>query len=223
MHSALDFRFGTSYIPLSDEKKAEFRVMFEDLQVVIIDEMSMVSSDSLYHIHKRMKDILGFPDDLFGGRAIVMLGDLMQLKPVKGSEIYGKPKSPHNKALYNSTDSIWAKMEVVTLSTNFRQGKVSEFTECLNLIRTMQPNEELPANFVSLLKSRRLKKEKVWTLQNDAIHAFYTNAEVEKHNTTKLNLLKTKLVKAKAQIFGHKPPISGMKKNYIFQFSTCLS
>ena len=57
IHSAFDFYFGNEYKPLSDQKLAFFRNQFKELKLIIIDEMSMVSSDLLYKIHHRLTDI----------------------------------------------------------------------------------------------------------------------------------------------------------------------
>ena len=89
--SALDLYFGNSYKGLSDQKMAFFRSQFEELKVIIIDEMSMVSSDDLYKIHHRMIDI--FQNNLpFGGLGVILVGDILQLKPVKGKYIFEAPR-----------------------------------------------------------------------------------------------------------------------------------
>ena len=68
-------------------KREELRVLFEDLQLIIVDEFSMVSADALYDIHRRLQEIL-ISDDYFGGCAVLLVGDLLQLPPVKGRKIF---------------------------------------------------------------------------------------------------------------------------------------
>ena len=206
MHSGLNCSFGSTYNPLSHAKKQLFDIVFKDLQVVIIDEMSMVSSTNLYDIHHRLHEIFQ-PLDLevvFGGKAVVLLGDLMQLKPVRGSPIYAKPKGKgdHRESLWRSTSNLWAKPKVITLTRNFRQGQEDPYLDCLNQVRCLTDVEEFPEAYVNLLKSRRLNKtdEIVWTLKKDSHHTFYTNAEVEQHNNKKLNQLKGKMYESKANI-----------------------
>ena len=61
--------------------------------MIIIDEMSMVSADVLYKIHKRLCDI--FINNLpFGGISTMWVGDLLQLKPVRGRFIFEEPRDP---------------------------------------------------------------------------------------------------------------------------------
>ena len=85
--SSLDLSFGHGYKALSDQKMASFRAEFEDLKLIIIDEMSMVSADDLYKIHHRLTDI--FNNNLpFRELGIMFVGDMLQLKPVRGRFIF---------------------------------------------------------------------------------------------------------------------------------------
>ena len=206
MHSALSCRFGGNYNTLTQEKRQLFQqVIFKDLQLIIIDEMSMVSANDIYDVHRRMQEI--FPeveeDALFGGKAIMFLGDLMQLKPVKGHPIFSKPGGRDGKrqALWGSTSNLWLNLKVITLTRNFRQEEDDQWMNCLNTVRCLTNIEDLPDDIRKLLESRRLtkKQEKIWTFVKDSFHAFYTNAEVEKHNNQKLSKLKGQLEKLKSK------------------------
>ena len=63
----------------------------EHVEAVIVDEMSMVSSDYLYNLHKRMMELFDSKDD-FGGRSLMLVGDLLQLPPVRATSIFNTPK-----------------------------------------------------------------------------------------------------------------------------------
>merc|ERR1711860_130960 len=115
LQTGLGLKFGTKYLPLQDAKREEYRVLFEDLQLIIIDEFSMVSADSLYDIHRRLQEIL-ISDDYFGGCAVLLVGDLLQLPPVKGRKIFSKPISDKNISLWSSDKNLWSSFEVVTLT-----------------------------------------------------------------------------------------------------------
>ena len=60
LNSAFDLKFGNKHLPLSDKKLAEFRNALADLKLIIIDEISLVKSDMLYQIHRRLCEI--FPE-----------------------------------------------------------------------------------------------------------------------------------------------------------------
>ena len=44
----------------------------ENVEVVIIDEFSMVSADNLYNLHKRLQEIF-FSEEPFGGRSVLLV------------------------------------------------------------------------------------------------------------------------------------------------------
>ena len=81
LNSAFDLKFGNKHLPLGDKKLAEFRNALADLKLIIIDEISLVKSDMLYQIHRRLCEI--FPECSkfpFGKRSVIAVGDLMQVK-----------------------------------------------------------------------------------------------------------------------------------------------
>ena len=53
-HTGLSFKFGSDMLEFSSEKLDLARKNLENVEVVIVDEFSMVSSDNLYNLHKRL-------------------------------------------------------------------------------------------------------------------------------------------------------------------------
>ncbi len=54
-----------------------------NLQLLIIDKVSMVGSNMLLQIHRRLQQLKGSKDDTcFGNVSILAVGDLFQLQPV---------------------------------------------------------------------------------------------------------------------------------------------
>ena len=76
-HTGLSFKFGVEILDFSSEKMDVTRKNLENVEAVIVDEFSMVSSDNLYNLHKRLQDIF-MSQELFGGRALLLVGDIMQ-------------------------------------------------------------------------------------------------------------------------------------------------
>ena len=188
--SSLSLPFGTKYQGLDAEPLDRIRTEFEELKLVIIDEMSMVGADDLYRIHHRFTDI--FSNTLpFGGLSIMFVGDMLQLKPVRGRYIFAEPANENNALYYNET-SLWHGLEAITLKHNHRQGEGSKFMETLNRMRTGDQNED----DIKLLRSRCITKMSK-KFPHDAVNLFYTNPEVNNHNIIKLNKLKTKLYSIK--------------------------
>ena len=85
-------QFGGDLIPLTAEMRNRMRRNLRDLKVVIIDEISMVSSRMMAQVDARMKDIFE-TDAPFGGIAVIAVGDFNQLKPVGGRWIWAPPNN----------------------------------------------------------------------------------------------------------------------------------
>ena len=63
------------------------RNILQDLELVIIDEISMITADMLYLIHQRLCEIF-VCDDYFGGKAVLLVGDLLQVKYFHTNKMY---------------------------------------------------------------------------------------------------------------------------------------
>ena len=161
--------------------------------------MSMISCDNLYDIHRRLCDIfVDSDDDPFGGKAVILLGDIMQLPPVKGRTIFSEPRCKKRRALFSiDNQSLWQNMTVFTLTTNHRQGQLSQLSKCLNEIRCLESIDDLSQEYIDLLESRRLKDDNV---VENAVYVFYSNVEVEEHNTKMMNSLPGNLFVSKAKV-----------------------
>lgn len=120
-HAALDINFGLEYLTLNPNKCQELHAILKGLQLVIIDEVSMVGADRLYDISRRLMEIMKVFKDPFGGVAIMLVGDLMQLPPVRAAPIFTKPKSDKNVTQWAAPKTnLWESNQVVVLKTNFR-------------------------------------------------------------------------------------------------------
>ena len=60
------------------------------LKLVIIDEVSMLSSLNLAYIHLRLEELFGGSGDWFGSINMLFVGDILQLPPVNGSPVFSK-------------------------------------------------------------------------------------------------------------------------------------
>ena len=84
LHTTFGFTWGNEHLSLSDKTRDTKRATFKNLKFLIIDEISMVKADQLYQIDLRLRELMMQPNKLFGGVALLVFGDVMQLKPVKG-------------------------------------------------------------------------------------------------------------------------------------------
>ena len=82
IHTGLRMKWGEEYLPLAPETMSALRSQFERMMMVIIDEMSLIAADMFYTIHRRLVEIL-YLKDIFADRAVMLVGDLMQIPPVR--------------------------------------------------------------------------------------------------------------------------------------------
>ena len=83
LHSTFQLSFGDELVNLADNTLDNLRNSLEGLALLIVDEMSMIRADLFYQLHERLQQIKQ-NDRLFGGVSILLFGDLLQLKPVRG-------------------------------------------------------------------------------------------------------------------------------------------
>jgi hypothetical protein len=70
--------------PLTRTGLRLFRERCGGMQLLIIDEVSMVSAQMLWWVHTRLGELFGCTNVPFGGCSVILLGDLCQLPPVEG-------------------------------------------------------------------------------------------------------------------------------------------
>ena len=77
------------------------------LKLLIIDEISLVRSDLLYQLNFRLqKDI--FQNNLpFGGLAVFVFGDIMQIRPPGARHVFLSPLNPRLQILHARLEQIW--------------------------------------------------------------------------------------------------------------------
>jgi len=184
LHSSFQLPLGQSnlHTNLSSEKIASLRNKFSHLKILVIDEISMVGATMLSIIHQRLQAIMSLPASVpFGGVSILAVGDLMQLSPVCDRNIYDHPKDP-----YYALADLWnSNFSVVELTEIMRQKGDQQFAEMLSRIRlgTMTQAD------IILLKSREITD----CDDNDSIHLYATNRQVNSYNDKRLNSLPTPL------------------------------
>ncbi|XP_049319463.1 uncharacterized protein LOC125780983 [Astyanax mexicanus] len=169
------FSIGTDvklpYTPLGEEKLNTLRVLFSDLHILIIDEISMVNHSLLAYIHGRLRQIKQTGDySPFGKVSVIAVGDFFQLPPVKGKPLY----------LENAPLDLWNGMFSKSELTTIVRQKDSAFAEILNRLRTHHRSTPLSLQDVHALKQRETGET------SSALHIFATNAQVEEHNVKQI-------------------------------------
>ena len=197
IHSAFNFLWDKyEQDKLSEKKRAEFRSDLQNLELVIVDEMSMITSDFLYRVHYRLTEIFQC-DDLFANKSILLVGDLLQLCPVRGHSYIFQTPHEGKLALAADTLQLWQKFEAYVLKHNHRQGEGNQWANVLNEIR--EAKGILTDDTEELLQSRMIDMDEKNELST--CHIFYENKKVFDHNIKMLNKLPSELVELPAREF----------------------
>lgn len=118
--------------------------LYRNLDVVVIDEISMVRADLLDCVEKFLRLNGPHPKQQFGGIQMVFIGDLYQLPPVVASDDR-EILSLHYETPYFFSAQIFAQptfdMEFVELEKVYRQTD-EDFIQLLNAIRNRSVTDE---------------------------------------------------------------------------------
>ena len=180
--SAFNIGFGNKFQSLTDKTRDLKRGLLSNLSLLIIDEYSMVKSDMLYQLNLRLQELKQQPDVLFGNVAVFLVGDMLQLSPVKGRYLF---QSPVNEAfeIFHSIAPLWKSFSPIVLRENHRQGEDRVFAEILNRIaRGVQTKDDL-----EILSGKVAGKDS--TLPSDALYIYSLNADVNEKNDAFLDMI----------------------------------
>jgi ATP-dependent DNA helicase PIF1 len=146
IHSLFTFPLGLlGEVEIARHLSKRTREVLRALDMLVIDEISMVSADLMDAIDRAMRIARGKRNEPFGGAQLVMFGDPYQLAPVP-------PRDPQDRAyMAENYQSNWffdahvwrnADLERFELSEIFRQSD-SHFKEILNAIRDGSVTNEM--------------------------------------------------------------------------------
>ena len=143
----------------------------------------MTKADLLYQLDLRLKEITQQYDKDFGGIAVYLLGDLLQLSPVKAVYIFERPKCADYKLAFELS-SLWQSFKVINLRHNHRQGNDRVYADILNRLRIGKPN---PVD-IDLIE-RRVREAGHADIKDDAMFVSCVNRTVNDLNTKRINAL----------------------------------
>jgi ATP-dependent exoDNAse (exonuclease V) alpha subunit len=126
-----------------EAKKTKKSKLFRALEVLVIDEISMVRADLLDSIDCFLR-VVRQKAHPFGGVRLIMVGDLHQLPPVVTfsekealAALYESPYFFSSQVFRSLFDSLLPQLKLIEMNTIFRQTD-KNFTALLNRIRNKQ-------------------------------------------------------------------------------------
>jgi ATP-dependent DNA helicase PIF1 len=127
---------------LSYKNRSDIPALHEDRQkalrfaeLIIIDEVSFVRVDLLDAIDWSLRWNVGEPDKPFGGKRILLVGDLLQLDPIDGEDKASLQSTWGGHMFFHA--KVWneARMQAIELKTLHRQREDLEFASALTNLR----------------------------------------------------------------------------------------
>lgn len=175
LHSFSGFGYDLSKKPFSEEN-------WTLTKVLVVDEISMLTSDFLDKLYKYLKKYK---------IQIILFGDLLQLPPVEGSCCFTS----------NAWDLLGLREGTVVLTKVIRQSN-KEFIQVLNEIRIGQISEQSIEYLkkLELATTLRVASDRTEQVEHPNVTKLYTiNRNVDAENNKRLRALTTKLFTYKAK------------------------
>ena len=169
---------------------SEMRVQLGHLQILVIDEVSMVYKRLLYYVHERLVQIKKCKQP-FGGVTVIAVGDFFQLPPVKQR----KDERLYKENVLYPVDYWLDFFKVVELREIMRQREDVPFAIALNSLRSRLQKQPLDEETNSILN------DCVREGPENILHVYATNEEVNEFNLTMLRKSCAELVEVEANDF----------------------
>ena len=145
---------------------------YRHLKVIIIDEISMVGTNTLTFLDTRLQQLTGTKTS-FGGLSIIAVGDLYQLMPVCDKWIFSDLSKGASALAYNLWKDYFRLYELIDI---MRQKDDTDFAQLLNRLRQNELTDdknELKKHSISPHMTNYLK---------EAPHLFTENKFVDRQN-----------------------------------------
>ena len=136
------------YISLDKPSLKEIRNILKHSKLIIIDEISMVSNGTLAMIHRRLEEVFGGAQEgkSFGDKNILVLGDLLQLKPVKSPFCFEQLTVRQVETVLGGINlgyKLWDEFKYDELTENMRQkDDTCGFIDMLLRLRVGSPTDD---------------------------------------------------------------------------------
>ena len=182
---------------ISDERKTTMIASLGKLQLLVIDEVSMVGRNHFEMVNKRCSMIKhrNCNDLDFGKVNVLAVGDFYQLDPVGQCPVFVKNLSSA-KCPSDLGPNVWDKFLFHELTQVMRQKDVT-FSDMLNIVRVTKP--EKGSEVDCMLKARELNMEEDDpNYPDDVLHVYARNEHCSVRNEKMLNKIDGSLYSIKA-------------------------
>lgn len=201
--------------PISLRLKSEKQMTLREAETIIIDEISMVRADTFDKID-RILQVVSKNNRPFGGKQMIVLGDLFQLPPIAKKQEQAYLKNRYGGVFFfNSIAYRSGNFRFMELSVNHRQEQDAQFFEMLNRIREGKVLAEDIDKMNTRFLSDKSEYRRLMTL-------FPKKADAEKVNQAELRKLMGKEHEFTATVIYNKYPDQTRNLEAIFPISDKL-
>jgi len=191
------FRLPPKIIQKDAIRRLRDKSLLDNLDMVIIDEVSMVRSDLMDGIDYALRLNRGKMKTPFGGIQMVFFGDLFQLSPVVENEAKQILEEQYSSPYFFSAKVFDdCHIRAIELSTIYRQ-KDTSFMELLNRVR----NKEHTKEDLGIL-NKRVRKDATVSKKDATVMLTTTNILANTINQDRLSKLSSKEIIYEAKASG---------------------
>ena len=178
------------------QMRAQKQRVLRNLELLVIDEVSMVRSDLLDTIDAVLRHIKHQPNHPFGGVQVLVIGDLFQLSPVAREEEW-RMLQDYYRGPYFFQAHVFQQLNPVYIELDhvFRQSNI-DFVEILNQVR----NNTLTPQSLQMLNTRYLPEFKADEQKEYYIVLSTHNRKVDAINQREMDALPGKVYHYSATI-----------------------
>lgn len=170
--------------------------LIKELELLIIDEVSMLRADTLDCIDTILRTLRKNQDDAFGGVQVLFIGDLFQLPPVVKDDEWAVLKDYYDTPFFFSAQVMKESNFLNIEFTNIYRQTEEQFIGLLNKVRNNEMDED---DFFML--NDRYQPEMLTELE-DYITLSTHNVKVDRINQAQLQKLEGDLVEFTAVVEG---------------------
>lgn len=180
----------------------DLRKLIKELELIIIDEISMVRADVIDFIDKILRVYSSNMREPFGGKQLLLVGDIFQLEPVVTSDMREVLRTHYQNSYFFSANAF-SQIEIVPIELKkiYRQND-SQFISMLDRIRMGRPLQE----DVLKLNQRVFERDSASTSDDKMVMTLATRRDmVDMINENRLKELPSKEMTYMGQITGDFP------------------
>ncbi|MBW6442294.1 AAA family ATPase [Patescibacteria group bacterium] len=172
----------------ANEKRDKRSKIYEKIDTIVIDEISMVRKDVFDVMDKIMKKYKKCKRP-FGGAKLVMFGDMYQLPPVTKKEEQERLRSLyHTEPTYFFNSKIFPELDLIVLNLNeiYRQKEDKKYAEILNRMRKNEITDKDLEVINQRVTLEHPDKEPILSTKNNTVEAYNTKKLLELPGKTKV-------------------------------------